>query len=179
MVATFFHQPFGGTGCPTDTYRLGIGKPIEVYLLGIFHMITVGVYGFTLVIEHLSIAALSPTHKNDHIMLGCKARNVGHTVGHLSANGVETAKNGRGTDVRLYVFDDAMELVKALRGLRIEVDVAIEIELWHLVEMLYHDGLTARLPHKTKNLGVSVLPKDHDLCIGVGVELLLDAVLQL
>lgn len=45
--------------------------------------------------------------------------------------------------------------------------------------ILYHDGLTARLPHKTKNLGVSVLPKDHDLCIGVGVELLLDAVLQL
>ena len=44
-------------------------------------------------------------------MLGCKARNVGHAVGHLSANGVETAEGGRGTDVRLDVLDDAVELV--------------------------------------------------------------------
>lgn len=111
MVAAFFHQPFGGAGCSADANRLGIGKPIEVYLAGILHMITPWIYGLALVKKHLSVAAFPSAHKDYHVMLGCKACNVGHAVGHLSANGVETAEGGRGTDVRLDVLDDAVELV--------------------------------------------------------------------
>ena len=45
--------------------------------------------------------------------------------------------------------------------------------------MLYHDGFAARLPHKTEHFGVSVLSEDNDLRVGVGIELFLDALLQL
>ena len=45
--------------------------------------------------------------------------------------------------------------------------------------MFYHDGLTARLSHKAEHFGMSVLSEDNDLRIGVGVELFLDALLQL
>ena len=111
MVAAFFHQPFGGAGCSTDAHRLGIGKPIEVYLAGILHMITSRIYSLAFVKKHFSVAAFPSAHKDYHIVLGCEARDVGHAVGHLSANGVETAERGRRADVRLNVLDDAVELV--------------------------------------------------------------------
>ena len=111
MVAAFFHQPFWGAGCSADAHRLGIGKPVEVYLAGILHMITPRIYGLAFVKKHLSVATFPSAHKDYHIVLSCKARNVGHAVGHLSANGVETTEGGRGTDVRLDVLDDAVELV--------------------------------------------------------------------
>ena len=110
-------------------------------------------------------------------MLGCKARNVGHTVGHLSANRIETAKNSLITDVRLDVFDDSMKLVQTLCRLRVEVNIAFKIKLMHLVEMLYHNGFTTCLPHKSQHFGVSVLSKDNDLCVGIGIELLFNALL--
>ena len=57
-------------------------------------------------------------------MLRRKVSNVGHTVCHLSANGIEAAKDGIGRDVRLYVINHAMKLVKTLGGLRIQINVA-------------------------------------------------------
>ena len=57
-------------------------------------------------------------------MLRRKVSNVGHTVCHLSTNGIEAAKDGIGRDMRLYVIDHAMKLIEAFGGLRIQINIA-------------------------------------------------------
>ena len=63
----------------------------------------------------------------------------------------------------LDILDDAVELVEALRGLRVQVDVAVEVELHHLVEVLDDDGLRVGLSHQSQHLGVAFLSEDDNL----------------
>ena len=81
-------------------------------------------------------------------------------------------------DMRLDIVDDAMELIERLRSLGVEVDVAGEIELCHLIEVLDDDGLGLGLTYETKYLSMTFLTEDHDLR-GVFIILFLDALLEL
>ena len=67
--------------------------------------------------EHLTVRALAPADEEDEIVLGGKLRDVRHTVGHVTADGVEALEDGSWGDMRLDIVDDAVELVERLRGL--------------------------------------------------------------
>ena len=95
-------------------------------------------------------------------MLGGKLRDVRHTVGHVTADGVEALEDGSWGDMRLDIVDNAMELVERLRGLRVEEDIMTEVELLHLVEVLDDDGRRLRLTYETKHLGMTFLAEDDD-----------------
>ena len=110
-------------------------------------------------------------------MLG-KLGDVGHAVGHLAADGVEAAESRRGGDVVLNVVDDAVKLVETLCRLGVEIDVAVEVEMLHVVELLDDDGVLGRLADESEHLSVSVFTEDNDLGCWVVVVLLLDATLQ-
>ena len=109
---------------------------------------TVGIDAQTFVEQHFAIRALPAANKKNEVVACGKLRDVGHAVGHRTTDGVETLEDGTWGNVRLDIVDDAVELVEALGGLRIEIDVAREVELGHLVEGLYHDGIALRLSHK-------------------------------
>ena len=51
--------------------------------------------------------------------------------------------------MRLDIVDDTTELVERLSGLRIEVDVAREIELGNLIATLDYNGVRLCLAYKT------------------------------
>ena len=120
-----------------------------------------------------------PADKQYEVMPGGKCAHVGHSVGYLPAYRVKAAKRCRWRYVPLDVVYDAMELVERLCCLRIKVYVAVEVELHHIVESLYHYGLALCLPHQPQHLGVAVLAEYHNLRVGVGVKLPLYPALQL
>ena len=157
------HQPFGSAGGATDTYRLNTFKPNGVYLCWSLDEVGVGIDALTLVEEHPAVTALATTDKEDEVVAGGKLRDVGHAVGHRAANGVEALEGGARGDVRLDIVDDAVKLVERLGGLRVEINVAGEVEVFHFVEVLNDNGVASRLPHQAQYLGVSFLAEDDNL----------------
>ena len=95
-VATLLHEPAGGGGGTTDADGLDTLKPLRLYLLGILDEMGVRVHAQTLIIEHLAVRALSTTDKEDEVVLRGKLRDIGHAVGHRTADGVETLEGGTG-----------------------------------------------------------------------------------
>ena len=77
-----------------------------------------------LIIQHSTVTALSTADKENEVVLGSKVRDVGHAIGHITTDGIETTESGRRRDVLLDILDDTMKLIQRLRGLRVEVDVA-------------------------------------------------------
>ena len=71
----------------------------------------------TFVEKYASIAALAPRHKENEVMAFGKGCNGWHTVGYLSANGVEATEGSIWCHVCLYEVDDLVELVEVLGGL--------------------------------------------------------------
>ena len=117
--------------------------------MGILDEVGVGIDTQAFVVEHLAVGTLTTADKEDEVVARGELRDVRHTVGDGAADGVEALKGGGGRDVRLDVVDDAVVLVERLRGLRIEIDVAREVETLHLVEVLDDDGGGVSLSHKT------------------------------
>ena len=72
----------------------------------------------TFVKQHLAIRTFSPRHKQHYIVACGKVGDVGHPIGHLTADGVEALESGVGRDVGLNIVDDVVELVPALCGFR-------------------------------------------------------------
>ena len=179
MVSTLLHYPLGRARSPTYTYGLDSVEPVQVYLRRLLDVVAVGVDAQTLIEEHLAVAALVAAHKEYHVVAGGKGGNVGHTVGNLAADGVKAAEGGLGRDMRLDVGYKGMKLVERLGCLRVEVNVAVETEMAGVVEVLYHDGVAISLTHETQDLGMAVLAKDDNLCLGIVVILALDAALEL
>ena len=179
MVTALLHQPLGCTRGTADANGLRPLEPFHVNLLGTLYLVTVGIDTLALVEQHLSIGALATTDKKNQVVPGCEAGDIGHTVRHLSADGIEALEHSSPDDMVLTVVDDAMELVQALGGLGIEVDVAREVETFHILEFLDDDGMTVSLPYQSQDLRMTVLAKDDNLRVGMAVILFLDAFLQL
>ena len=66
----------------------------------------------------------------------------------------------------LDILDDAVELVERLRCLRIEIDVAREIEALDILEVGDDDGFALRLTDKTEHLSMTGLAEDDNLGVG-------------
>lgn len=77
-----------------------------------------------------------------------KLRDIGHPVGHTSADGVEALELGLRRDMFLDIVDDAVELIQRLCGLGIEVDVMVEVEFFDFLETLDDNGRTLGLAHE-------------------------------
>ena len=163
FVAALLHEPLGRAGGTADANGLDADKPLGINLVRTLNEVGVGIDTQAFVVEHLTIRAFASTDKEDKVVLGGKLRDVGHAVGHRAADGVERAEGGIGRDVLLDILDDAMELVERLGGLRIEVDVAREVELRHVVEMFNDDGITCRLAYQTQYLRMTFLAKNNYL----------------
>ena len=116
-IAALLHEPAGGGGGTTDADGLDALKPGGLYLLRVLDEVAVGIDAQALVEEHLAVGTLAATDEEDKVVLRGKLRDVGHTVGHITADGVEALEGGIWRDVRLDVVDDAVELVERLRGL--------------------------------------------------------------
>ena len=72
-----------------------------------------------------------------------------HAVRYLSADGIEAAEGCPFSNMPLDEFYNLMKFIQILCGLRIEIDVACEIELFHVAEVLDDDGVSFRLSYKT------------------------------
>ena len=79
----------------------------------------------------------------------------------------------------LNIIYHSVEAVKALCGLRIEVNVARIVKTRHVFNVLHHYGFATCLAHQAQHFGMSVLSENHNLCLWVGVELLFYSPLQL
>lgn len=90
MFATLFHQPFWRGGRSADAYGADAVKPSHFYFVGTLNLITLFVHALALVEQHFAVGTFASAHKQDDIMSGGESGNVGHTVGYLSADGVET-----------------------------------------------------------------------------------------
>ena len=126
----------------------------------------VWIYAQAFVEQNFSVGTLAPCNKENKVVLRSKQRNVRHSVSYLPTNGIETAELGVLGDMFLYILDDAMKLVQALRCLRIKIYIAVEIELLHIFKLLYHNGVAMCLPHQAQHFGVSQLAKDNNLRCG-------------
>ena len=126
-----------------------VGKPRHVYLVSTFNLIAVGIDAVALLEQHLTITALSSRHKQYKVVTRSKRRYVWHTVGYLSADGIEALELGSFAHVFLYVFYDAMESVERLSGLRIQIDVAREVKTLHVFHLLYYNGMTRSLTYQS------------------------------
>jgi len=104
-----------------------------------------------------------------------KLGDVGHAVGHLAADGIETAEGCRGGDVALNVVDDAVKLIETFRRLRVKIDITVEVQSFHVIEFLDDDGVLIGLSNESEHLSVSVFAEDDDLRVWIIIELLLDA----
>ena len=178
-IAALLHEPAGGGGGTTDADGLDALKPGGLYLLRVLDEVAVGIDAQTLVEEHLAVGTLTATDEEDKVVLRGKLRDVGHTVGHITADGVEALEGGIWRDVRLDVVDDAVELVERLRGLGIEVDIAGEVELRHFIEALDDNSVGVCLSHEAEYLSMAFLAEDDDLLVGRLIILCLDALLEL
>lgn len=173
------HQPFGRACGPTDTHNSHAIEPLRVYFGRAFNEVTVRVYALTLIEQHLAVAALAATNEEDKVVAAGEGADVWHTVGHLSADGVEALENGRGRNMRLYVANYVVKLIKRLCRLRVKVDVFAEIQPLCIVNVGYDYGHAVRLPNKSQHLSVAGLAEDYYLRISLIVVLSLDAALQL
>ena len=95
--------------------------------MGILNKVRIGVHTQTFIVKHLAIGALASADEEDEIVLRGELGDVGHAIGHVSTDCIETLESSILGNVGLDVVDDFMELVKRLRGLRIQVDVAREV----------------------------------------------------
>jgi hypothetical protein len=177
-ISADLHKPFGCTRRPAYSDGLNILEPVEINFFSTFYEVAVGVYTVAFMEKHLAVAALLATYKEYQIVAGGELCNVGQSVGHLAADGVETAEGGGGCDVLLDVIDYLVEFIEAHGGLRVEVDVTREVESFHVVEVFHHDGFLVGLSHETEHFRMTVLSENHDLCFGIAVELSFDSSLQ-
>jgi len=67
--------------------------------------------------QNFSVRTFPSGNEENKVVLCSKQRNVRHSVSYLPANGIETAKFGVLGNMFLYIFDDTMKLVQALRCL--------------------------------------------------------------
>ena len=148
-VAALFHQPLRCAGGTADADGVHTLKPFLLYLLRPLDEVTVGVDALTFVEEHLTVTALAPAHEEHKVVTTGECRNVRHSVGHLTADGVETLECGIRRYMFLYIFNDTMKFVERLSRLRVEIDIPRKIKTLHLLNICNHDSLAFRLPHKT------------------------------
>ena len=162
-LAAFLHQPLGRGGGTTDANGLDAIQPLLLNLTGILYQVGVRIDAQTFVEEYLAITALPSADKEDKIVAGGKLRDIRHTVGYRTTDRIEALEGGIWGDMGLDVVDDAMKLVKRLRGLAIEIDITGEIEFLHLVETLDDDSGAVGLSYQSENFGMTFLAKDDDL----------------
>jgi len=81
----------------------------------------------------------------------------------LAADGVVVVELHIGCDALLDGLYDEAKLIKRLGGLRVEVDVACEVDAVYLLDALDDDGRTVRLSYEAQHLGMSLLSVDDDL----------------
>ena len=93
-IAALFHEPSRGGGGSTDADALDAIEPGGLYFVGILDEVGVGIDTQTLVVEHLTIRALTATDKEDEIVAGGKLRDVWHTIGNTAADSVEALEGG-------------------------------------------------------------------------------------
>ena len=123
----------------------------------------IGIYPPTFIEEHLAIRALPATDKKHKVMLGGKTAYIGHTVGYLTADSVETLEHGIGRDMLTDVLYNFMELIKRLGGLTVKIDVTSEVEKLDIVKTRHNNGMPFGLPHQPKDFGMSGLTENNYL----------------
>ena len=180
FLPALFHQPFGCRCRSADADGLCVLQQGRVNFLRLIDEACVRVHLLAFVVQDFTVRALASAYEEHQVVASRKLADVRHAVGYLSADGVVILEGGIRRDVCLDVFHDLAELVERLGGLRIQTDVAAEVQSAHLLDAFYHDGLSVGLTHQSQHLGMSVLSVYHDLSamLRVVVVLLLDALLQ-
>lgn len=178
-IAALLHEPLRGAGSTADADTLDGVQPAGINLARPLDEMAVGIDTLALAKQDTAVGTFAPADKEYQVVAGGKLRDARHAVGHRAADGVEGTERSRGGYVSLYVVDYAVIFVERLGGLRIQIDVAREIERSHLAKALNDNGARMGLANQPQHLGVAFLAEDDYLRIGVAVVLLLDALLQL
>ena len=155
-----------------------VRKPRLVYLLRTFYLITVRIDRMTLLEKHLAIARLTSRHKQYQIVLGRKGGNIRHAVSHLPADGIKALERSPWLYVLLNIVYNTMKSVERLGSLRVKIDIAREVETFHIIHLFHNYGTTLCLPYKTKHFGMTTLSEYNNLRIGIGIVLSLYTALQ-
>ena len=107
-----FHQPLWCAGGTADAHGVDSFKPFFHNILGFLYKVTVGVDTLAFVVQYLAVAALSSAHEENEVVACGECRDVRHSVGNLSADGVETPEYGLQRYVLLDILDDTVEFVE-------------------------------------------------------------------
>ena len=138
-------------------------QPADINLAGCVYQIGTRIRSQAFVEKHTPVAALLAADEEYGVVLQGEAADVGHTVCHLSADGVVIRKGGLRADVLLDVIDYLAELVERHCRLGVEADVAVEVQLLGILCRLDNDGRFLRLSHQADYLSMAVLPEDDNL----------------
>lgn len=177
--ATLLHKPLRRGGGSADAYALGVFKPATVDVGRCFDKMGVGIDLKTFVVEHPSVARLAAADEEDDVVVAGKVANVGNTVGHLTADGVVVVEEVGTLDVLLDELDNFAKSIERLGGLAVEGNGTAKVYFpLRIVKILNDDGMTLRLPHKSDDLGMTGLPVDDNLGVGMVGVFGLDAPLQ-
>ena len=93
-VAALFHEPFRRAGGSAYTDGIYSIKPFEIYFCRTLYLIAIRVHAPAFIEQNFAIAAFPATHEENEVMLLRKVGNIGHSVGNLSTDSVETLECG-------------------------------------------------------------------------------------
>ena len=111
----------------------------------------------------MPVAALATADEKNDIVVGCEVADMGHTVGHLSADGVGKCKGCCGGDVLLYVFYYVTKDVKWFGCLAVETDIAGEVQPGCIIQSFDDNCRAAGLSYEAKNFCVARFAEDDNL----------------
>ena len=159
------------------------GEPTEVDFALVAYEITQWIHLVALLEEYAAVAALASAHKEYNIVILSKFTNLRNTVCHSAAYCVVALEfHLTAIDATLYFANHLLKSVERFGGLRVEIDIAVEVDFVHLIGAFYHQRMAFGLPHETVDLSMAFFAVDHHLWfffMGFAMIGVADAALQL
>lgn len=178
-VAHVFHEPAGGGCGATYPDRRSSCQDGLVELVGLGYEIRRRVDVAAMAEQYLAVATLGSGHEYHHLMSCREPSQMVDTTCYLAAYGVVGAQCRAGVETALDLVDYAVEPFEALGGLRVQRDVAREVDAVEPVDILDHYGGAVGLSYETVYLGMTTLAVYHYLRTIGAVVCFFDALLQL
>ena len=119
IVSALLHEPLWCACGAAYANGMHTVYPAHVYLFGTFYLVTVRIDAATFVEQHLAVRAFSSTYEKNKIVLRGERSNIRHAIGYLSADGIEAPKGCHRRYMRPNIVYNAVEIIKAFRGLRV------------------------------------------------------------
>ena len=176
---TLFHQTFRSGGCSADANASDVLEPFILNRVGRVGEVGARIHLAACFKKNASVGTFESADKDDGVVARGKFLDVGQSVRHLAADGVEIAEASGWLDVGGDVFHDALEPLQRLGRLREQGGVAGQVQTRSLFHSFDDNRFAVGLSHESEHFGVSSFAVNHDLWARHFVIDFFDASLQL